>query len=128
MNTKNFLISGLAAFVVNFLLGWLFYGILFPDLYPKEGEDNIVFIALGCLFFGFLIAYVFTAIASIKDAKEGFKAGAIFGLLNALSMNFFMNSSAVDPNYQNMGIDIAISIVMVGITGAVVGMINGKMK
>ena len=82
MNTKNFLISGLAAFVVNFLLGWLFYGILFQDLYPNQGEENMIFIALGCLFFGFVIAYVFTVVASIKSASEGFKVGAIFGLLN----------------------------------------------
>ena len=127
MNTKNFLISGLTAFVVNFLLGWLFYGILFQDLYPNQGEENMIFIALGCLFFGFVIAYVFTVVASIKTAREGFKVGAIFGLLNSLAMNFFMYAT-LEPNYQNMAIDVAISIVMVGIMGALVGVINGKMK
>ncbi|MEN8856722.1 MAG: hypothetical protein ABF260_01470 [Flavobacteriaceae bacterium] len=127
MNTKNFLISGLAAFVVNFLLGWLFYGILFQDLYPNQGEENMIFIALGCLFFGFVIAYVFTVVASIKSASEGFKVGAIFGLLNSLVMNFFMYAT-LEPNYQNIAIDVAISIVMVGIMGALVGVINGKMK
>jgi len=127
MNTKNFLISGFAAFVVNFLLGWLFYGILFQDLYPNQGEENMIFIALGCLFFGFVIAYVFTVVASIKSASEGFKVGSIFGLLNSLAMNFFMYAT-LEPNYQNIAIDVAISIVMVGIMGALVGVINGKMK
>jgi len=126
MNTKSFFASGLAAFVISFLLGWLFYGILFPDLYPKEGEDNMLFIALGCLFFGLLIAYLFTSVASIKNAGEGFKVGAIFGLLNGLSMNFFMYAS-MEPNYKNIAIDVVLSIVMVGIMGAVVALINGKM-
>jgi len=126
MNTKSFLTSGFVAFVIYFLLGWLFYGILFPDLYPKEGEDNMLFIALGCLFFSLLIAYLFTSVASIKSAGEGFKVGAIFGLLNGLSMNLFMYSS-MEPNYQNIAIDVALSIVMVGIMGAVVALINGKM-
>ena len=127
MNTKNFLITGVAAGVVDFLLGWVFYGMLFPDLYPEEGDDKMLFIALGCLFFGFLLAYVFTVVASIKSAKDGFKVGAIFGFLYGLSMNFFMNSTT-EPNYQNIATDVVIGIVMTGIIGAVIGLINGKMK
>ena len=42
-------------------------------------------------------------------------------------MNFFMYAT-LEPNYQNIAIDVAISIVMVGIMGALVGVINGKMK
>ena len=127
MNTKSFITSGIVAFVLNFLLGWLFYGILFTDLYPSQGEENMLFIALGCLFNGLLIAYVFTVVTSIKTAGKGFSVGAFFGLLNALSMNFFMYAS-MEPNYQNMAIDTVLSLVMVGIVGAVVGMINGKMS
>ena len=127
MNAKSFLASGIVAFIVNFLLGWVFYGMLFPDIMPKQGEDDIVFIALGCLFSGFLISYIFTVVASIKSAGDGFKVGAIYGLLSGLSMNFFMYSS-MEPNFQNMGTDVVISIVMMGIVGAIVGVINGKMS
>ena len=31
MNAKNFLVSGIVGGIVNFLLGWLFYGILFES-------------------------------------------------------------------------------------------------
>ncbi len=127
MKTKNFLISGVVAGLVDFLLGWLFYGIVFPDLYPHQGEPDVVFIFLGCLAFGFLLAYVFTAVASIVSAKEGLKVGAIFGFLYAVSSNFFMYSS-LEPNYQNMAIDVVIGIVMTAVMGAVIGLINGKMK
>ncbi len=100
---------------------------LFPDLMPSQGEEDMLFIALGCLFNGLLIAYVFTIVASIKTAGKGFTIGAIFGLLNGLSMNFFMYSS-MEPNCQNIAIDTIICMVTVGIVGAVVGMINGKMS
>ena len=126
MNTKSFLLSGVVAFVLNFLLGWLFYGILFPDLMPKQGEDDIVFIALGCLFSGFLLAYIFTLVASIKGLTNGLKIGAIYGLLSGLSMNFFMYAS-MEPNYQNIATDVVLSIVMMAIVGAAVAMINDKM-
>ena len=127
MNTKSFFTSGIVAFVLNFLLGWLFYGMLFPDLMPSQGEENMVFISLGCFFNGFLLAYVFTCVASIKTAGKGFTVGAIFGFLNALSMNFFMYST-MEPNYQNIAIDTVLTIITVGIVGAVIATINGKMS
>lgn len=128
MNTKSFFTSGVVAFILQFLLGWVFYGMLFPDIMPNQGgEESMTFIALGCLFSGFVIAYVFTVVGSVKGAGDGFKVGAIYGLLSGLSMNFFMYST-LEPNYQNMGIDVAISIVMMGIVGAIIGVINGKMS
>lgn len=126
MNTKSFLVSGFIAFLINFLLGALFYGFIFTDLYPTGGEENMLFIALGCLFYGFLLAYVLTSIASIKNIAQGFRIGAVFGLLNGLSMNFFMYAS-LEPNYQNIVIDAIVSMVMVGIMGSVIALIHKKL-
>lgn len=125
MNTKSFLVSAFAGFVINFVLGAVFYAFLFPDLYPSEGEEKMSFIALGCLLYGILVAYVLTVVASVKNVTQGFKIGAIFGLLNGLSMNFFMYSS-LEPNYQNIAIDVVISMVMVGTMGAVIAMLHKK--
>ena len=127
MKTTNFLASGVVGGIVNFLLGWVFYGMLFPDLYPTEGEENMLFVALGCLSYGLFMAYIFTGVANITAAKEGFKVGAIFGFFYALTMNFFMYSG-MEPNYQNMAIDTVITLVMGGITGLVIALVNGKMK
>ena len=93
---------------------------------PKQGEYDILFIALGCLFSGFLLAYIFTVVASIKGLTNGLKIGAIYGLLSGLSMNFFMYAS-MEPNYQNIATDVVLSIVMMAIVGAAVAMINNKM-
>lgn len=126
MKTKNFLVSGIVAGILNFLLGWVFYAQLFPNLYPSE-ENNLLFIFLGCLTYGLFMAYFFTKAASITATKSGMQTGAIFGFFYALTMNFFMYAS-LDPNYQNMAIDVAINIVIGAILGAVIAMINGKMK
>jgi len=32
MKTKNFVVSGLAGGIADFLLGWLFYGIIFNNI------------------------------------------------------------------------------------------------
>lgn len=125
MNTKSFLASSLVAFVIYYLLGALFYGFLFTDLYPTGGEENMIFIAVGCFFYAVLLTYVLTVVSSVKSATEGFKIGAIFGLLNAISMNFFMYAS-LEPNYENIAIDSLLSLVMVGITGSVVALVHKK--
>ena len=59
MNTKSFLLSGIAGTIVCFLLGWLFYGTLFTDVYPQNDEECMLFIFLGCLFYAFTFALVF---------------------------------------------------------------------
>ena len=53
MNKKSFLLSTLTGTITYFLLGWLFYGILFPDLYPpsEQCQTSLVFIFLGGLFY-----------------------------------------------------------------------------
>ena len=128
MNVKNFLVSGIVGGIVQFLLGWLFYGILFKNSFPTDGNENMVFIFLGCMTFGFFVSYIFTKWAGISIATTGLKAGAIIGLFMGLYSNFFMNSMTSDINYQTMGLDIVITIVMAALVGAVIALVNGKLK
>jgi len=127
MKTKNFLVSGVVAGIFNFLLGWLFYGILFKDIYPEGENMNLVFTFLGCLTYGLFIAYVFTKWAGITISLTGIKAGAIIGFFTSLSMNFFMYSNRT-VNYQSMALDVVITVVISAIMGAAIALINGKMK
>jgi hypothetical protein len=128
MNVKNFLVSGIVGGIVQFLLGWLFYAILFKNSFPTDGNENMVFIFLGCMTFGFFVSYIFTKWAGISNATTGFKAGAVIGLFMALYSNFFMNSMKSDIDYQTMGLDIVITIVMAALVGAVIALVNGKLK
>lgn len=127
MNTKNFLVSGIVGGIFNFLLGWLFYGILFKNIYPESDNMNMLFTFLGCLTNGFFIAYVFTKWAGITSPFAGIKAGAFIGLFTSLSMNFFMYSNKT-VNYQNMVVDVILTIVISAIMGAAIALLTGKVK
>jgi len=127
MNTKFFLVSGVIGGIFNFLLGWLFYGIVFKDMF-QEGENmNLMFTFFGCLTYGLFIAYVFTKWAGITNPFIGIKAGAVIGFFTSLSMNFFLYSNRT-VNYQSMILDIVITIIISSVMGAVIAFINGKMK
>ena len=127
MKTKNFLVSGVAAGVLNFLLGWLFYGILFKNIYPEGENMNLVFTFLGCLTYGLFIAYIFTKWAGITIPITGIKAGAIIGFFTSLSMNLYMYSN-MPANYENMALDVVITSIISAVMGAAIAMINGKIK
>jgi len=125
MNTKSFILSGIAGTIVSFLLGFLFYGYLFTDLYPDE--SCMLFILLGCLFYAFTFALIYNRWANISTFSTGAKAGFFIGLLWTLSMNFFMYSSEsnLDSNFLLL---VAIDAVSAAIMGGVIALVIGKLK
>ena len=127
MNTKSFLVSGIAGTIVCFLLGWLFYGILFTDVYPQNDEECMLFIFLGCLFYAFTFALIFNRWAQISTFSSGVKAGFLIGLLWSLSMNFFMYATkeSIDSNFLIL---IAIDAVSAAIMGGIIALVIGKTK
>lgn len=129
MKTKNFLVSGIAGGIVDFLLGWLFYGMLFKDSFPQpeESSNSMIMIFLGCLTYGLFMAYIFTKWAQITTAVTGAKAGATISLFIALAMNFFNMAMDSGAALQTAALDVAIGIVMGAIIGAVIGLVNGKL-
>jgi hypothetical protein len=129
MKTKNFLVSGIAGGIADFLLGWLFYGMIFIDSFPQpeEGNNSMVMIFLGCLTFGLFMAYIFTKWAQITTASTGAKAGATISLFIALAMNFFNLAMDSSSTMQTAALDVAIAVVMGAIIGAVIGVVNGKL-
>jgi len=127
MDFKKLIISSLAGGLVYFMLGYLFYGVLFTNIYPPSDNENLLLVFLGCLTFCILLAYVFLQWAQISDPVSGAKSGAIIGLLYGASMNFFMYSSQV-PNYTNMITDIVVNGIMGAIAGAVIAFVIGRFK
>ena len=130
MKTKNFLVAGVVAGIVYFLLGWLFYGILFADFFPEQPDDSaqtMLMVFLGCLTYGLFIAYIFTKWAQISTATTGLKAGAIIGLFTALYFNFFNMAMTSSATYELFAMDTVITLITTAIIGAIAGAINGKM-
>lgn len=130
MKTKNFLVSGIVGGIVYYLLGWLFYGILFKDFFPQPEASTqmMIFILLGCLTYGLFIAYIFTKWAQITTAGTGAKAGAVLGLWLGLFYNFFNIAMMPEATYEMAALDLGITIVSTSIIGAIIGTINGKLK
>ena len=130
MKTKNFLISGIAGGIVNFLLGWLFYGLIFVESFPQpeESSNTLIMIFLGCLTFGLFLAYIFTHWTQITAVSTGAKAGAIIGIFMGLYFNFFNMAMNTEAKNQLFALDVGISIIMTAITGAIIALINGKLK
>ena len=130
MNTKSFILAGLAGGVVDWLLGWLFYGILFASYFPQpDTESNaMIYITFGCFTFGFFISYLFSQWAGISTFLTGLKAGAVIGLFTGLIANFFRLAEQNSEDFQLFAIDLIISIIMAAIVGGVVGLVIGKQK
>lgn len=132
MTAKKFLVSGVVGGIVNFLLGWLFYGILFESQFPvQEGQVmNLTMIALACLVGGLFIAYIFTKWAHISNWQTGLQAGAIIGLFLALYYDFYDNAKKTnaDIDWQTMGLDVVLTVVMTALTAAVIAIIIDKIK
>ena len=127
MNTKNFIVGGLVGGIVNFLLGWLFYGYLFADKFPGGDEMNIVYIFLGCLTFGLFLSYVFNKWAGISTASGGLNAGLIIGLFTGLWGVFFRYSDQVGE-YSMMALTLGIDVVVAAAMGLCMGFVASKMK
>lgn len=129
MKTKNFLAAGVVGGIVDFLLGWLFYGILFKDTFPQpeENSSTMIYIFLGCITFGLFVSYIYTHWAQISTFVTGAKGGAVIGVFIGLFMNFFNLAMTADAAIELAALDVGISIVMGAIIGGVVGLVNGKM-
>lgn len=127
MNAKSFLVSGVVGGIVDFFLGYLFYGILFKDFFSQNESMNLLFIFLGCMSYGMFISYIFNKWAGITIPITGFKSGAVIGLFTSLIMNFFMFANMV-VNYQHFALDVVVSIVLSAFVGTSVAFVNGKLK
>jgi hypothetical protein len=138
MNTNKFLLSGIAGTVVYFLLGWLAYGVLLMDFFIKHAGPAIgvnraaenmlyLYIILGNLLFGFLLAYIFSK-AAIVTASKGLVTGAIVGFLTTASFGCISYATTWVSSRTSVVADVATFTVMSAIAGAVVAWVAGMGK
>lgn len=132
MNAKNFIVGGIVGGIVNFLLGWLVWGKLLKDTFPKDPcagpTENMLFIFLGCMCYGFLISWIFSQGEGISNLTAGVKMAAGVAAFMSLSVNFFMNMTKETMDFKLVGIDVIASIAVAMVVGAAVAFVNGKMK
>ena len=135
MNTKKFLIGGLAGGIIYFALGYLFYGNLLSDFFHKNagtatGVDRAMdqfewwSLVLGNVFSGCLLSYVFVK-SNVSSAGSGLVTGAVIGLLASASYDFVSHGVTNLMNTTAVLGDIGTFTLMSAITGAIVGWVCG---
>ncbi|MBK6545589.1 MAG: hypothetical protein IPO78_03700 [Saprospiraceae bacterium] len=136
MNTKT-IIAAVIGGLSSFLLGWLFYGILFKDALAgmcgsatgvMRADDQMVFwaLALGNVVIGYLVAYIFSNWAGINTFIGGAKAGALLGLLFSLGFDLIMYATSNITTLNGVFLDVLIQTIMWAISAAFVGWWLGR--
>jgi hypothetical protein len=135
MSAKQFLLSTLAGFVTLFFLGFLFYAVLLMDFFGSHTSagamreapifwalivSELTLAALGTIIFG--------RWASISTAMGGLKAGILIGLLLGIAFNFGMYATSTMMDMTAGLVDIVVTAIRVGASGAVIGLVLGKVS
>jgi len=129
MNVKNFLIGTVAASVVYFLLGWLFYGILFKDIWPlAEGAtSNVGINALGCLFSGATLSFIFSKFGAASSSfKSAAINGGVIGALSTLALHLYMMASGACNSMTVALTDTGVNFVMYAVAGVAIWFATSK--
>lgn len=133
MNNKV-LVGGLIGGVVFFLLGYLVYGMALNSMMAENSmaglqrpmeEIQWLFLVVGNLAFGFLIAYVLNKAGS-NSASAGAGVGAMIGFLVSLAGDFTSYGVSNAMTLTGVFVDIIALTVMAAIVGAVVGWWYGR--
>ena len=136
MDIKKLLTGGIVGGILYFLLGWLIYGMLLMDFmnnHPgtagnvNKAEPDFLYLIIGNLAMGFLLAYVFVK-SSISSLAAGLVTGGIVGLLVCVSVDSVIYATTTIASKTAMAVDVAAFTVMSAIVGAVVGMVLGMGK
>ncbi|NNC46665.1 MAG: hypothetical protein HKN99_12345 [Winogradskyella sp.] len=129
MKAKQFLLAGLAGGIVNWLLGWLIYGIALKDVFPQpvESTSTMIYIFLGCLTYALFLSYIYNKWAQITTFMTGAKAGIVLGLLIGIYYNFFNLAMNSDVTTTMAIYDVISNIVMTAISGGIIGLVSGKL-
>jgi uncharacterized membrane protein len=135
--SNKLLITSLVAAVVAFILGYLIYGLALNSYFAGEtaegsmrADADMVWWAmiLGHLVWGFFMTYVIGKWAGISTMGSGAKAGALIGLLVALSHNLINFAVQTTFTLNAALVDVVVMAVVGAITGAAIGIMMGRGK
>ena len=124
-------LAAVAGAVTLFVLGYLIYVVLLGDFFAAHGASVLgepVFWAIfaGELAMASLVTFIFDQWASISTLAGGFKGGAIVGALVALNFGLIQFGAMGAGDLTAVVADAVVSLVRVGIAGAVIGLMLGR--
>jgi hypothetical protein len=116
MNSQKFIVGGIVGGIVNFILGWLVYGMLLKDFMASNASSGIMradsdmiwwALIVGNLCVGFLLAYVIGK-GGAASAAKGAAVGFVVGLLVSLGYDLIMYAtSTVMTSLKGVAADVA---------------------
>ena len=131
------MLASLAGGITSFLLGYLFYGIIFHSDFQMnyispEGflatTPKLLPIFLGNLFVGITFTFIYYKWTNISRFKTGLINGAIIGGLLALADNLVIFGRTSNFSLSGILLDALILAIMSGITGGVVAVVLGLLN
>ena len=119
--------------IVLFLLGGLFYGLIFKDFFAvqyaaisRPGEPLMWAIALGCLGEAFFLSLMYPkGYQGGSPVKEGFMFGIYAGMLMSVPW-FFFGVAMMNTTKKAVGLDALIGVIMTIIACIVIAFVYGK--
>ena len=136
MNIQKLLIAGIAAGILYFFCGWLVYGNLlvsFMRNHPgtvagvERTEMQFLYIAIGSLLQGFLLAFVFVK-GNVSSLGSGFVTGGIVGFLYDAGVDSLIYGTSNVMSKTGVAADVVAFTVMSAVIGAIIGMMTGTKK
>lgn len=128
MNSQKFFVGGIVGGIVYFLLGWVFFGILFKDTFPQPTNMIWWALVLGNLLLGFLLAYILGK-AGASTPGRGAGVGFVVGLLMSVGVTLIDYATSNAPmSNKAMAENVASLTIMWTIAGAIVGWVKGMSK
>jgi hypothetical protein len=130
MSTNRFVLAAAAGGITVFIVGGLLYGVLLAGFFEanqgsaagvmRESPDY-VHLFLGQLVFGALLAVIIGKWAGVAGAGAGLRIGAIIGLLFGFAIDLTMFGVTNISNITATLVDPFVTMVQLGLGGAVVG-------
>ncbi len=138
MDIKKLLMGGIVGGILYFGLGYLVYGNLLMEFMKDHpgtatGVDRtmedfeFLYLAIGNLAMGFLLAYVFVK-SNVSSLAGGLVTGGIIGALVSVGIDCIIYGTTNIISKTAMAADVAAFTVISAIVGAVVGMLMGMGK
>lgn len=136
MNTSKLLIASIIGAIVNFLGGWVIYGMLLEKIMKEnmtpeaqtlhKTEPNLAGIFVAGLIMSLLFAYIFEKYANIRTLVGGAVLGAIMGALITLSIDIqFWSMLTIFSSMNAILFDLIGGTVLSALVGAAIGWFLG---
>ena len=128
MISKSTLLGTFFGFIVLYLLGWAFYGLLASEFYDSHSNISMdsflpVYIALGCLLFSFGLANLYRKnnYGKHPGPKSGFFLGAWVGFCFGFGLNIISYGNSQLMDMKATLVDSLWCVLYYGFAGAAIG-------